>query len=302
MHVHVSCACACCNLTLTCAPPRRAVLSGVRVCRNSADIHRDIKPDNVLYSFETSTALVIDFGLAQPMRSDMASGSALGQHATAAETASRHVEHPRPPKRSLKALHQELHPKGLLAQLAATHHSGVNRVALASNPPRFDSVPRAGTPGFRPPEVLLRSKNQGYAVDVWAAGIIALSLATRRFPIFTGAKSDEDYLGQILLMLDMLQTCGNASGSHLIDAECKHDTKQEDSRLVYEKRPANHERLNIGDGASSWVNALQFTRDTNSEVDMWLYHLLNGCLRFDAAKRLTARQVLELQAVKNIEN
>ena len=44
--------------------------------------------------------------------------------------------------------------------------------------PRNDA-PRAGTPGFRPPEVLLKVKKQTVAVDVWAAGVILLSILSR---------------------------------------------------------------------------------------------------------------------------
>ena len=40
-------------------------------------------------------------------------------------------------------------------------------------------APRAGTAGFRPPEVLLKSSTQSTAVDVWAAGVILLSMVTR---------------------------------------------------------------------------------------------------------------------------
>ena len=31
-------------------------------------------------------------------------------------------------------------------------------------------APRAGTPGFRPPEVLLEHPNQTAAIDIWAVG------------------------------------------------------------------------------------------------------------------------------------
>ena len=38
---------------------------------------------------------------------------------------------------------------------------------------------RAGTPGFRPPEVLLKCRRQTVAVDMWAAGVILLSILAR---------------------------------------------------------------------------------------------------------------------------
>lgn len=43
---------------------------------------------------------------------------------------------------------------------------------------------RAGTPGFRPPEVLLKSRTQTVAVDMWAVGVILLSLFSRSYPFF----------------------------------------------------------------------------------------------------------------------
>jgi len=43
---------------------------------------------------------------------------------------------------------------------------------------------RAGTPGFRPPEVLLKCRTQTVAVDMWAAGVILLSIFSRSYPFF----------------------------------------------------------------------------------------------------------------------
>jgi len=45
---------------------------------------------------------------------------------------------------------------------------------------------RAGTRGFRAPEILLRCE-VGTAVDTWAAGVILLSLITGRYPFFLSA-------------------------------------------------------------------------------------------------------------------
>uniref|UniRef100_A0A182XW28 non-specific serine/threonine protein kinase n=1 Tax=Anopheles stephensi TaxID=30069 RepID=A0A182XW28_ANOST len=47
------------------------------------------------------------------------------------------------------------------------------------------NAPRAGTPGYRPPEVLLKYPNQTTAVDIWAAGVIFLSLLSKYHPFFT---------------------------------------------------------------------------------------------------------------------
>lgn len=45
-------------------------------------------------------------------------------------------------------------------------------------------APRAGTQGFRPPEVLLKYPHQTTAVDVWAAGVVLASALTARYPFF----------------------------------------------------------------------------------------------------------------------
>ena len=39
---------------------------------------------------------------------------------------------------------------------------------------------RAGTPGFRPPEVLMKFEHQTTSVDIWAAGVILLSILSRK--------------------------------------------------------------------------------------------------------------------------
>lgn len=43
---------------------------------------------------------------------------------------------------------------------------------------------RAGTRGFRAPEVLLSSMEQTSAVDIWSAGVLLLSFLTARHPFF----------------------------------------------------------------------------------------------------------------------
>ena len=45
-------------------------------------------------------------------------------------------------------------------------------------------APRAGTPGFRPPEVLLKHPNQTTAIDIWAVGVIMISILSRSYPFF----------------------------------------------------------------------------------------------------------------------
>lgn len=49
---------------------------------------------------------------------------------------------------------------------------------------------RAGTPGYRPPEVLLKYTDQTTVVDIWAAGVMFLSILSRCYPFF---KNSDDF-------------------------------------------------------------------------------------------------------------
>lgn len=46
------------------------------------------------------------------------------------------------------------------------------------------TAPRAGTPGFRAPEVLLKYPSQTPAIDIWASGVIMLCILSGTQPFF----------------------------------------------------------------------------------------------------------------------
>lgn len=92
-------------------------------------------------------------------------------------------------------------PKNLQPELSATNQNNVlNKVVSAANTEcdcmrkdyicqrclsKIDLVvPRAGTPGFRAPEILLRSQNQSTKIDIWSSGVIFASLLSGRYPFF----------------------------------------------------------------------------------------------------------------------
>ena len=62
--------------------------------------------------------------------------------------------------------------------------------------PKNDTRPsrranRAGTRGFRAPEVLFKCTAQGCKIDVWSTGVILLTIMSRRFPFFNSADDVE---------------------------------------------------------------------------------------------------------------
>ncbi|XP_030913788.1 cell division cycle 7-related protein kinase isoform X3 [Geospiza fortis] len=70
---------------------------------------------------------------------------------------------------------------------------------------RQQVAPRAGTPGFRAPEVLTKCPTQTTAIDMWSAGIIFLSLLSGRYPFFK-ASDDLTALAQIMTVRGSRET------------------------------------------------------------------------------------------------
>lgn len=67
--------------------------------------------------------------------------------------------------------------------LCATHHKKIDVCSFCMK--RYaQNAPRAGTSGFRAPEVLMKHPHQTTAVDIWSAGVIMLCLLSGRYPFF----------------------------------------------------------------------------------------------------------------------
>ncbi|NWX73355.1 CDC7 kinase, partial [Alca torda] len=64
---------------------------------------------------------------------------------------------------------------------------------------------RAGTPGFRAPEVLTKCPTQTTAIDMWSAGIVFLSLLSGRYPFYK-ASDDLTALAQIMTVRGSRET------------------------------------------------------------------------------------------------
>ncbi|XP_048845679.1 LOW QUALITY PROTEIN: cell division cycle 7-related protein kinase [Brienomyrus brachyistius] len=109
-------------------------------------------------------------------------------------------------------------------------------------------APRAGTPGFRAPEVLTKCPNQGTAIDMWSAGVILLSLLSRRYPFFK-ASDDLVALAQIMTVRGSRETMQAASkfGKSVL---CSRELPAQDLRLLCEKlrgtRPCGDTERDLG--------------------------------------------------------
>ncbi|XP_069823759.1 cell division cycle 7-related protein kinase isoform X2 [Dendropsophus ebraccatus] len=93
-------------------------------------------------------------------------------------------------------------------------------------------APRAGTPGFRAPEVLTKCPNQTTAIDIWSAGIIFLSLLSGRYHFFN-AGDDMNALAQIMTIRGSRETVQAAKqfGKTVL---CSKDLPAKDLRALCE--------------------------------------------------------------------
>lgn len=83
-------------------------------------------------------------------------------------------------------------------------------------------APRAGTPGYRPSEVLLKYPNQTTAVDVWAAGVILISIMSGCYPFFKGS-DDFQALAEIITVFgdEVVRKTALLLGRHVVISERK---------------------------------------------------------------------------------
>ncbi|XP_063242890.1 cell division cycle 7-related protein kinase-like isoform X2 [Bacillus rossius redtenbacheri] len=94
-------------------------------------------------------------------------------------------------------------------------------------------APRAGTPGFRPPEVLLKCHRQTTAVDMWGAGVILLCILSGCYPFFR-APDDLTALAEIMTIFgsEKIKQVARKLGRRV---QCSQEKKPLDVRKLCER-------------------------------------------------------------------
>jgi len=142
----------------------RSLFTALRSVHAHGILHRDIKPTNFLYNPQRARGVLVDFGLAEQEGTDW--------HLCACQLPSSERRH-------------------------KVEHSvyATTLASASSQPPSYPKTDqrasrranRAGTRGFRAPEVLFKCTAQNTSIDMWSAGVILLTLLSRRFPFFHSA-------------------------------------------------------------------------------------------------------------------
>ncbi|KAL0576963.1 Cell division control protein 7 [Marasmius crinis-equi] len=139
-------------------------------------IHRDVKPANFLFDPRTGIGTLCDFGLACRVEA--------GPHHDTCLHIPPSSVNPHGRIRDKKDYDSD---RARRMSKDAKTKSGTpsERVGYLEKDPRpISKANRAGTRGFRAPEVLLKCGDQSGAIDMWSAGVILLFFLTRKFPLF----------------------------------------------------------------------------------------------------------------------
>lgn len=167
----------------------RSLFTALAAVHAKGILHRDIKPTNFLYERDRKRGVLVDFGLAEWEGGDNA-------------------------KPCLCKESDAERKRRVTTSVVASMGPSTGYPRNESRPSRRAN--RAGTRGFRAPEVLLKCTQQTTKIDIWSAGVILLTILSKRFPFFNSTDDIEAMIEIATIFgVKKMKQCAHLHGTHL---------------------------------------------------------------------------------------